>query len=104
MKRILRMALLQPDKVGKYRKIHANAPQAVRTALNAANIHNYSIAEKDGALISYFEYTGTDYENDLHTLGEMEVVTLWNEELKDCFRTDSKGNIWSDFEEAFYLG
>lgn len=98
------MARLHPDKVGEYRKMHANAPQAVLTALNAANIHNYSIAEKDGVLISYFEYTGTDYENDLHVLDETEAVALWNEELKDCFRTDGGGNIWAAFEEAFYLG
>lgn len=65
---------LLPEKEELYRKLHAEVWPEVVTAINKANIHNYSIhlVELGGKkyLFSYFEYTGSDPKKDFASIGD----------------------------------
>lgn len=102
MRRFLRMAQVKPEAKAYYIERHANPPAALLRALCQAHIQNYSIAEKDGLLISYFEYTGADFDADMRALDADPASAMWNEVLSACFVRHDEG-CWQTFREVFYL-
>ena len=69
---------IKPDKIEYYKQLHAKACPAVLKKISDCNIHNYSIylkqIEDKYFLFSYFEYTGTDLEEDMKTLAADSVT------------------------------
>lgn len=103
MKRFLRMAKVRPDAITEYIERHANAPATLLRALSAACIQNYSIAEKDGTLISFFEYTGENFEADMQILKNNPASEAWNQELECYFIHGEEEACWEEFHEVFHM-
>lgn len=103
MKRFLRMAKVRPDAITEYIERHANAPDTLLRALSATHIQNYSIAEKDGTLISFFEYTGENFEADMQILKNNPASKAWNQELEHCFIHGEEEPCWEEFREVFHM-
>lgn len=70
---------VRPEQLARYRELHAAPWPDMNAALNAANIHNYSIylREPENLLFAYWEYTGTDFEADTRVLDELAVSKRW---------------------------
>lgn len=72
VRRVAQLVELKPDEQQRYREMHAEVWPEVVAALKRAHVRNYSIflAEIDGkkCLLSYFEYTGSNFETDMATI------------------------------------
>jgi L-rhamnose mutarotase len=110
VKRYASITGLKPDKVDRYKYLHAHAWPAVLKKIKECNIRNYSIYLKqvDGKpyLFSYFEYTGDDFGADMKKMAADTITRKWWQEtdptqipLPDAA---DKGKIWSDMEEVFH--
>ena len=64
---------IKPDRISAYESLHAASNKGVRDLLNKYHMHNFSIyihQLDDGRyyLFGYYEYTGVDYNGDMHKL------------------------------------
>ncbi|WP_412538807.1 L-rhamnose mutarotase [Longispora sp. K20-0274] len=106
MRRFSSVIRLRPEKEAEYRELHADAWPGVLAALRAAHITNYSIFLRDGLLIGYFEYTGTDYEADMARIAADETTRRWWALTDPCQQpvdTAEPGQWWAPAEEVFHL-
>ena len=106
MRRFGQTIRLKPDKASEYIKHHAAVWPGVLSMIKECNISNYSIFEKDNVLFAYFEYTGTDFEADMHKMATHEETQRWWDVVKplmDPLETRKPGEFWSDMEEIFHL-
>lgn len=103
MKRIARRIHVKPDRLEGYKQQHANIWPSIANAIEAANLHNYSIHYLDGELFAYMEYTGDDYAADMKRLGESEDMKQW---CRICSEMQVSPGLpdgtWVDMEEVFY--
>jgi len=96
---------LKPEYQVEYEALHASVWPDVLKQIKRSNIRNYSIYRYGNLLFSYFEYIGTDYENDMRMMGEnLETQRWWAvcgpmqspvEERKD-------GEWWAVLPEVFH--
>jgi L-rhamnose mutarotase len=94
---------VKPDKLGLYKKLHADPWPEVLKAIHKCNIRNFSIYYKDGYLFSYYEYVGNEYQADMKKLSEL--TKDWLKETDPCQEpVDSAkpGEWWSMMEEVFH--
>lgn len=73
MKRIGMVIGITPDRIVAYEAIHAASNPGVRDLLNKYNMHNFSIYLHEididkFYLFGYYEYTGSNYEQDMEKL------------------------------------
>ena len=102
---------VKPEKLDYYKELHANPWPAVNSALQKANIRNYSIfltQFDDGKwyLFSYFEYAGDDFETDMKKLAEDGEVKRWWKETDPCqtgLENRKAGDWWKNMEELYHL-
>lgn len=99
---------VRPEKLGEYKRLHAEPWPEMNAALSAANITNYSIflREPENLLFGYWEYTGADYEADMKWLGEQDVTHRWLALTDPCqsrLETAGEGEWWSPLDEVFHL-
>ncbi len=101
---------LKPEMEAVYRELHANAWESVTTCLAKHHIRNYSIfitqLEGKTYLFSYFEYTGTDYEQDMRSVAADPETQRWWRETDPCqiqLPGRAPGANWSDMERVFFL-
>jgi len=101
---------LNPEKEAYYRKLHAEVWPGVLTAIQKANIRNYSIffLEQDGQryLFSYFEYVGDDFKGDMARIGEDPITQKWWRETDPCQRRlpgTPEGEQWLGLERVFFF-
>ena len=110
VKRYASITGLKPDKVARYKYLHAHAWPKVLKKIKECNIRNYSIYLKDidgkPYLFSYFEYTGHNFTADMQKMAADTNTQRWWKEtnptqlpLPDAA---AKGKIWSDMEEVFH--
>ena len=59
---------VKPEKLKRYKNLHASVWPGVLEIISKCHIVNYSIYFKDGFLFSYFEYTGEDYKADMEKM------------------------------------
>ncbi len=62
--RVGQVVRLRPERRDTYIALHQAVWPEVLAMINSCNITNYSVFEFDGLLLSYFEYTGSDWEQD----------------------------------------
>ena len=101
---------LRPEMADYYFKLHAAAWPGVLKMIESANIRNFSIAVKqiEGKLylLSYYEYTGDDYDGDMKRVAADPETQRWWRETEPCQLplpdAATKGIIWSDAREVFY--
>lgn len=106
MKRYGMVIKVKPDKLEKYKSLHANAWQGVLDKIKECNISNYSIHYRDEFLFSYFEYTGTDYAEDMAKMAADPLTQEWWSVCKPCqqpLETCTNGEWWAEMAEVFYL-
>ena len=102
MKRMMRDSDLKPEKVDEYIRIHANPWPELLELIAECNIHNYSISINGTRLLTYFEYTGEDYEADMKKMDASDIQKKWCESTKPCFLHHEEGWYYEDFTEVFY--
>ena len=105
MKRMGQVLKVRPDKVKRYKELHAAVWPEVQKMISLCNIRNYSIFLRGGYLFAYFEYHGDDYEADMARMAEDPVTQEWWNECMPCqqpveFADDDEW--WADMEEVFH--
>lgn len=106
VRRVAQVIRLRPGHEDEYRALHRDVPPAVLAALTAANVRNYSIFERDGLLIGYFEHTGDDLAADLARVAADEATRAWWTRTDPCqepVASAAAGEWWADAVEVFHL-
>lgn len=106
MQRYGRILKVKPEKIEKYKKLHAEVWPEVLAIIKESNLCNYSIFHKDGYLFSYYEYTGTDYAADIAKIEANPITQQWNAVCNPCqepLETRAEGEWWAEMEEVFHL-
>jgi L-rhamnose mutarotase len=103
MIRLGRVIGLKSEKIEEYKKYHAEVWPEVLDKITEYNIHNYSIFYRDGMLFSYFEYTGSNYEEEMQKMASEPVVCKWRE-LMAAMQVPlyENGKLWTDMEVVFH--
>jgi L-rhamnose mutarotase len=102
---------MKPEKVERYKELHAAAWPDVLAMIKKCHIQNYSIyfrTLEDGRpyLFSYFEYTGENFEADMKIIAADETTQRWWAECVPCLELlpdRAQNEIWSPLEEVFHL-
>jgi L-rhamnose mutarotase len=104
MKRYGRAVRIRPDKLQEYRSLHAAAWPEVLAALRAANVRNYTLFERGGLVLSYFEYVGADYAADRERLLADPAMVRWNRLTGPCVEPlEPGGEPWAPMDEIFHM-
>lgn len=101
-KRFCQRAFLKREKIEEYRRLHAAVWPDVLKTIKACNLENYSISIMDNMVVSYFEYTGDDYDADMDKMAADPVTQEWWKHTKPCFEGHDQGVYYEDLEEIFY--
>ncbi|MBE5775679.1 MAG: L-rhamnose mutarotase [Clostridiales bacterium] len=102
IRRFCQRAFLKPEKIEEYRKLHAEPWPGVLKTISDCNLQNYSIAIMGNMVVSYFEYTGDDYEADMAKMDADPITLEWWTHTKPCFLRHDEGVYYEDLEEIFY--
>lgn len=106
MQRIASVIKLLPEREAEYRALHAAVWPEVLAALNRAHVTNYSIFLRDGLLISYLEYVGSNYEADMAAIaGDAKTQEWWQltDPCQQPVKSAQTGQWWAPAEELFHL-
>jgi L-rhamnose mutarotase len=106
MKRYGAVIKVRPEKLKRYKKLHAAVWPGVLKMIKACKIRNYSIYLKDGYLFSYFEYHGKNFKADMAKMAADPLTQKWWAECKPCQKplaSRKKGEWWADMEEVFHV-
>ena len=96
---------VKPEKLERYKQLHADVWPEVLEIITQNNIRNYSIYHKDGYLFSYFEYVGDDFAGDMKNMADAPITQKWWAECIPCqepLETCAEGEWWANMEEVFH--
>ncbi|MFI3269348.1 MAG: L-rhamnose mutarotase [Rikenellaceae bacterium] len=105
MKRYGSVIQVRPEKLERYKELHAATWEGVLKRNHECNIRNYTIYYRDGLLFSHFEYIGDDYEGDMQKMAADPVVQEWWKECIPCqekVATAAEEDWWAPMEEVFH--
>lgn len=105
MKRYGSIIGVKPEKLEEYKKLHSNVWPEVLATIKACHIQNYSIFYKDNLLYSYYEYTGTDYEEDMAKMAADPATQEWWKLCEPCQQpivTREANEWWASMAEVFH--
>ena len=107
MKRYGAVLGLRNDQVEAYKRLHAAVWPTVLQRIKACNISNYTIflREPENLLLSYFEYTGTDFETDMAAMAaDPETQRWWAlcDPMQVPLETRAPGEWWAPAGEVFH--
>ena len=102
-KRFCQRAFLKPEKIEEYKALHANVWPDVLKTIKDCKLQNYSISIMGNMVVSYFEYTGEDFEADMAKMDADPVTLEWWKHTKPCFVGHDQGVYYEDLEEIFYF-
>ncbi len=110
MKRYGSIIEVKEEKLDEYIRLHANVWPEVLDMIKQCNIHNYSIYLRklpDGKhyLLSYFEYTGKDFDADMSKMASDSMTLKWWDVCKPCLNPlpdRAKDEWWAFMEEVFH--
>lgn len=102
---------VKPEKLARYKELHAAVWPAVQAMIKECRIQNYSIylrrlADGRPYLFSYFEYTGDNFPADMAKMAADETTRRWWAECLPCLELlpdRAPDEIWSPLEEVFHL-
>jgi L-rhamnose mutarotase len=105
MKRFGQLIGLKKEKLETYKKFHSEIWPEIASKITECNIRKYSIYHFNGLLFAYFEYTGTDFEDDMAKMAADPKTQEWWDIMKPMQlpvdgRSDSEW--WADMEEVFH--
>ncbi len=78
---------IKPGKEDEYKKLHDEIWDMVVKNGHLYNIRNYSIFKFRDMYVSFFEYTGDDFENDMKKKANLPITKRWQKLCSDCFET-----------------
>ena len=98
---------IRPEKIGEYKRLHAEAWPGVLEKITECNIRNYVIylREPENLLFSHLEYHGDDWAADAAKMAADPVTQDWWALCSPCQRQlDSvqKGEWWAPMQEVFF--
>ena len=102
MRRFGQHAMLKPECVEKYKKLHSAVWPDVLATITKCNLQNYSIYIMRTDLYAYFEYVGSDYDADMARMEADPVTQEWWKLTKPCFALHDEKVYYSDMEEIFH--
>ena len=110
MSPITRMGMIigtNPEKLGQYRKLHADAHPGVRDLLRKYNIRNFSIflkrlPDNKEYLFGYYEYTGNDYESDMAALAKEPRNIEWLAMCDPCQVPLPGESSWAEMTAIYH--
>lgn len=105
MKRYGQIIKIKPEMVEKYKELHAEVWSGVLEMISKCNIENYSIYLINDLLFAYFEYTGSNFHEDMEKMAADETTQRWWKECNPCqepIETACNGDWWVNMEEVFH--
>ena len=96
---------LRPEHELAYRRFHLAVWPEVLAQITRSNIRNYSIFLRDGQLLAYFEYLGTDFKADMRRMAEDPKTREWwaiMDPMQEPYPDRPEGEWWSPLEEVFH--
>ena len=101
---------IKPDRIARYKELHASPWPGVLAKIEECHICNYSIylreIEKGQYLLfSYFEYTGDDFAADMARMAADPETRRWWQETDPCqapIPRRGNGEFWSRMDEVFH--
>lgn len=98
---------LAPEKVGEYKRLHADVWPEVLAMISACGIRNYSIflKEPENLLFGYWEYHGSDFAADAAKMAADPKTQEWWAVCMPCQRpleTRQEGEWWAMMDEVFH--
>jgi L-rhamnose mutarotase len=101
---------IRPDKIERYRQLHAAIWPDVLKKIKECNIRNYSIylqkIDNSYFLFSYFEYTGTDFDGDMRKMAADSITRRWWAETDPTQlplpEAAAEKKIWTNMKELFH--
>ncbi|WP_205461829.1 L-rhamnose mutarotase [Mangrovibacterium lignilyticum] len=105
-KRFGQMIRLKPEGTAKYIQLHAEVWPGVLDKIKECKLANYSIFFKDNYLFAYFEYDGSDFEQDMTKMAAHAETQRWWDVVKplmEPIENREPGEFWSTMHEIFHL-
>jgi len=105
MQRFGQVLKLRPEFRHDYVQHHAAVWPGVLAQIRRSNIRNYSIFLRDGILFAYFEYVGTDFDEDMRAMASDPETQRWwalMEPMQEKWPTASAQEWWADMPEGFH--
>ena len=106
MRRIAQIIQLNPEREAGYIRYHQQVGPAVLAIIAACRITNYSFFLRNGLLFSYFEYHGTDYEQDMARMAVcLDTQRWWSimDPMQVQMPDSLPGEKWSGMREVFHF-
>ena len=103
MQKFCQIGKLKPEKIEEYKRLHAAAWPKVKKMIKKCNLEDYHIYILGDTVVSYFTYTGDDYEGDMAKMDADPVTLEWWTHTKPCFARHSENVYYEDMEEIFFL-
>lgn len=100
--RFCEIGYLKPDKIDEYRRLHSKVWPEVLNTIRLCNLHSYSIYLKENIVVSVYEYTGDDFEEDMRKMALDPVTIEWWKHTKPCFEYHAEGRYYETMEEIFH--
>jgi len=97
---------VKPEKIQEYKELHADPWPCVLAKLEECNISNYSIFLRDDLLFAYFEYTGTNFEDDMQKMALDSCTQKWwsyTDSYQEPLETATSDDWWVNMEQVFYM-
>jgi L-rhamnose mutarotase len=101
---------IKSDKIAYYEQLHAAIWPAVLRKIGQCHIRDYSIylqkIDDSWFLFSYFEYTGTDFKEDMREMARDSATLRWWKETDPTQlplpEAASRKEIWTNMQEVFH--
>ncbi len=107
MQRMGMLIGLKPEKIGEYKRLHAETWPSVLKMIAACNIRNYTIflREPENLLFAYWEYHGSDFAADAARMAADPETQRWwtfTDPCQEPLATRKEGEFWAPLEEVFH--
>jgi L-rhamnose mutarotase len=105
-KRFGQVLRVRPEHEAEYIRYHREVWVEVLQSIKDCNIRNYSIFLRDHTLFAYFEYTGSDFEEDMRKMAADPKTQEWwaiMEPMQEPLPDRKPGEWWSGMEEVFHI-
>lgn len=107
MKRMGMVIKIKKEKIQEYKKLHKNAWPEILNTISNANIKNYTIflREPENLLFGYWEYHGTNFEEDKKKIENDPKTQEWWKLTDPCqvpLKSKKNDEHWVTMEEVFH--
>ena len=97
---------IKPENHAEYERLHADVWPDVLSKIYECNIRNYSINRYGNLLFSYFEYVGTNFDDDMAKMAADPMTQKWWDvckPLQSPVPDRADGEWWATIPEVFHV-